>query len=169
MVTVEKEIETIYSSSTNSDSMSESGDMYHEGIPDQMKEPGTSRLVDPPSYQLEFNIKLKYDYTNAWGVEIFHDPMLRHVYKTADCPTPFEQFPRVNYQGDMYVGNDGARYEVTKHPQLIDAIGLLHTQIDAAKVTSPCNKGLEENLKRLLKDLKDQVSQPTRLMHWMMK
>ena len=28
--------------------------------------------------------------------------MRRQVYKIADCPTPFEKYPWVNYQGDIY-------------------------------------------------------------------
>ena len=91
--------------------------MYHNGgLHEPEREVGTSQVDATPNYQLEFNIKHKYDYTNAWGAEIYHDPMQRQVYKTADCPNPFEKAPRVNYQGDMYVGEDGARYEVTDHP-----------------------------------------------------
>ena len=86
---------------------------------------GTSQVDATPSYQLEFNTRLKYDYTNAWGAEIYHDPMQRQVYKIANCPTPFEMTPWFNYQGDMYVGNDGARYKVTELPHMVDATGLL--------------------------------------------
>ena len=52
------------------------------------------------------------------------------MYKTVDCPTPFEKSPWVNYQGDMYVGEDGARYKVTKHPHMVDATRLLHTRMN---------------------------------------
>ena len=48
------------------------------------------------------------------------------MYNLADCPTPFEKSPWVNYQGDMYVGDDGARYEVMELPHMVDATGLLH-------------------------------------------
>ena len=53
--------------------------------------------------------------------------MQRQVYKIVDCPTPFEKSPWVNYRGDMYVGEDGDRYEVTKHPHMVDATRLLHS------------------------------------------
>ena len=33
----------------------------------------------------------------------------------------------VNYQGDLYMGIDGARYEVTKYPERVDALGVLQT------------------------------------------
>ena len=53
--------------------------------------------------------------------------MQRQVYKTVDCPTPFEKSPWVNYQGDMYVGEDGARYKVTEHFHMVDATKLVHS------------------------------------------
>ena len=33
----------------------------------------------------------------------------------------------VNYQGDLYMGIDEARYEVTKYPEHVDALGVLQT------------------------------------------
>ena len=106
----EQEIEVGNSSSFESNSMSELGDMYHF---DKCHEPdsnvSTSQADATPSYQMEFNIKLKYDYTNAWDAEIYHDLMQRQVYKTNNCLTPFEKSPWVNYQGDMYVEDDGSR------------------------------------------------------------
>ena len=111
--------------------MSGLGDMYYKGgLHEPKREVGTSHIDATPSYQLEFNIKLKYDYNNAWGAEIYHDPMQRQVYKTTDCQTPFKKAPWVNYQGDMYVGEDGARYKVTDHPDKVDATGFLHTDIN---------------------------------------
>ena len=32
----------------------------------------------------------------------------------------------------MYIGADGARYEVTKHPHMVDAAGLLHPSTSEA-------------------------------------
>ena len=73
-----QEIKGSYSSSSETESMSGSGDMYHNGgLHEPEREIGTSHVDANPSYQLEFNIKLKYDYTNAWGVEIYHDSMQR--------------------------------------------------------------------------------------------
>ena len=74
--------------------MSGSGGIYlNGGLHEPDREVGTSHVEATPSYQLEFNIKLKYDYTNAWGADIYHDSMQRQVYKMADCPTPFEKAP----------------------------------------------------------------------------
>ena len=73
-----QEIEGSYSSSFEIESMKGSGNMYNNGgLHEPEREVGTSRVDATPSYQLEFNIKLKYDYTNAWVAEIYHDPMQR--------------------------------------------------------------------------------------------
>ena len=46
--------------------MSGSGDMYYKGgLHAPEREVGTLLVDATPSYQLEFNIKLKFDYTNA--------------------------------------------------------------------------------------------------------
>ena len=61
-----QDIEGSYSSSSETESMSGSGDMYnHGGLHEPKREVGTSHVEATPSYQLEFNIKLKYNYTNA--------------------------------------------------------------------------------------------------------
>ena len=63
-----QEIEGSYSSSSETESMSGSGNMYYKGgLQEPEREVGTLHVDATPSYQLEFNIKLKYDYTNAWG------------------------------------------------------------------------------------------------------
>ena len=75
---------------------------------------------------MDFNVKLKFDYTNAWGTKIYNDLMQRHVYKIGKCLTPFEKLSWVNYQGDMYIGEDGSRYESTLYPKNADVMGMLH-------------------------------------------
>ena len=61
-----QEIEGSYSSFSEMESMSGSGNMYNiGGLHEPEMEVGTSHVDATPSYQLEFNIKLKYDYTNA--------------------------------------------------------------------------------------------------------
>ena len=72
-------------------------------------------------------------------------PMQRQVYKTADCPTPFEKAPWVNYQGDMYVGEDGTRYKVTDHPHKVDATGYLLTDMNDVEDISQ-RRGIGPNL-----------------------
>ena len=73
--------------------------------------------------------------------------MQRCVYKTAKYPTPFEKTPWVNYQGDMYIEEDGARYEVTKFPNDVDALGLLHSPIGSAPdISLQQGIGVQENV-----------------------
>ena len=62
----EQEIEVGNSSSSESESMSRLGDTYnYDGHHELEKDVGTSQVDATPSYQMEFIIKLKYDYTNA--------------------------------------------------------------------------------------------------------
>ena len=44
--------------------------------------------------------------------------------------TPFQEAPLVNYQGNLYIGQDGARYKVTKFPYQIDPYGEVRTRIE---------------------------------------
>ena len=98
-----------------------------------LKNPNIGKDMDstgpsqPSGLGIKYNIRLEFDFTNRWGAKIYHDPMGRYVYKMGEHLTPFEKYPWVNYQGDMYMGDDGARYEVTKSPENIDASGNLHT------------------------------------------
>ena len=66
-------------------------------------------------------------YTNVYRAEIYKDPLGRYMFKSAEHRTPFNETPMVNSQGDQYMGTDGARYEVTKYPDLVDALGVLQT------------------------------------------
>ena len=140
----EQEIEANYSStSSESKSMSGSGDMYDQpGPQEQARDVGTSQVNATPSFQIDFNMRLQYDYTNVYGAEIYHDPMLRQVYKSVECPTPFKKSPMVNYQGDMYVGKDGARYKVTELPHMVDATGLLHPHTGAEAADISLRRGI---------------------------
>ena len=62
----EQEIEVGNSSSSKFESMNGLGNMYnYDGHHQPEKDVGTSQVDATPSYQMEFIIKLKYDYTNA--------------------------------------------------------------------------------------------------------
>ena len=54
--------------------------------------------------------------------------------------TPFEVNPLVNYQGDLYIGKDGARYEVMRYPDWIDPCGFVRSK-NTNVSTSLLNKG----------------------------
>lgn len=63
---------------------------------------------DNPQEGLKFNILLQFQYTNAFKIDIYQDPLNRYMFKTTDFMTPFEVLPLVNYQGNLYIGKDGA-------------------------------------------------------------
>ena len=46
--------------------------------------------------------------------------MGRYVYKIGEYITHFEISPWINYQGDMYIGEDGVCYEMTLDPKIVD-------------------------------------------------
>ena len=86
-------------------------------------------LIDDPTGEMDYSIKLVYKCTNPYGVEIYQDPIYKYVYKTQDNPTPFEENPMVDCQDDLYMGMDGACYRVTKYPLHVDAWGVLQADL----------------------------------------
>lgn len=86
-----------------------------------------SKSVNPfetNNWEMTFNVKL-FMYANAQGLKIYKDPMGRYVVKKGDILSVFNKAPWVNYQEDLYMGVDGAFYEVTKHLELVDVMGVL--------------------------------------------
>lgn len=59
---------------------------------------------------------------------IYKDPLGRYTFKTEDNRTPFNEFPMVNYQGDLYIAEDGSRFQVTKYPHQIDTFRVLQAR-----------------------------------------
>ena len=82
---------------------------------------------------LDFDIPLRFRFTNPFGTDVYQDPLNRYAFKTAEHLTPFELSPLVNYQGDQYVGRDGARYQVTQNPHSIDPYGILRDASGSAE------------------------------------
>ena len=75
--------------------------------------------------EMDFSIMLSYRYTNPYGAVIYTHLFNWFVYKTFDNLTSFKEFLMVNYQGDLYMGKDGTKYQVTKYPKQVDALGVL--------------------------------------------
>ena len=95
----EQELDSNFSSSfeLGSKLMDKSRDMYgHMGNKEHGKGAETSHVNATPSYQMDFNTKLKLDYTSTWGTEIYHNLLQRYVYKIGKCLTPFEKTNWVN-------------------------------------------------------------------------
>ena len=72
---------------------------------------------------MEFNMRLKYEGFNAYGAQLFLDPLSRYYVKTSEFVTPLQQAPWVEYQGELCIGEDGARYVLTAEPKNVDTIG----------------------------------------------
>ena len=89
---------------------------------------------------MSFNVQLHFEHTNEFGTDIYRDPLHRYAFKTAEHVTPFELNPMVNYQGDLYIGKDGARYDVTRHPDRIDPYGGIRSK-NTIPVDSLPNRG----------------------------
>ena len=66
---------------------------------------------------------LTFLHRNKHGAKIYEDPMDRKCVKSEDSLTAFQMDPYVNYQGDRYVGRDGAMYLVTVRPEEVDHLG----------------------------------------------
>lgn len=47
---------------------------------------------------------------------------------------PFEVSPLVNYQGNLYISKDGARYKVTKYVHQVDPYGAIRATPRSTKV-----------------------------------
>ena len=54
--------------------------------------------------------KLIFVRENQYGAKIYNDFLRNFVVKIEERPTPFEPVVMANYQGDQYMGVDGARY-----------------------------------------------------------
>ena len=77
------------------------------------------------SERMEVRVELKYEAINNYDARIYEDPLGHNVYKLAEHNTPFNERPKVVYQGDSYIGEDGARYVVTWDPFNVDSFGIL--------------------------------------------
>ncbi|KAI5079974.1 hypothetical protein GOP47_0005453 [Adiantum capillus-veneris] len=75
---------------------------------------------------LALNTKLQFVYTNAQGAEIFKDPLQHYVVKIANIVSDLDRAPWDNDQGSMYMGRDGARYEITTYPEIVGRMGEFH-------------------------------------------
>ena len=64
-------------------------------------------FVDTAPLDLEYDARLKYETTNAYGALLYRDPYKQVCFKLADIFTPFEPRPWVNYQENSYMGMDG--------------------------------------------------------------
>ena len=62
------------------------------------------------THPMIFNVRLVFARTNAHNAQLFKDPMNYWVVKIEEHPMTFDPSPWVNYQGEMYMGQEGVRY-----------------------------------------------------------
>ena len=90
-----------------------------------------ARVSETQEYSMAFNMRLMFSKTNAHGAQLYKDPLDRWVVKVEDHPTAFEIAPFVNYQGELYMGQNGERYVVTKDPKNVDKWGQIVKETEA--------------------------------------
>ena len=90
-----------------------------------------AHVSETQEYSMAFNMRLEFSKTNTHGAQIYKDPLGRWVVKIEDNPTTLETAPFVNYQGELYMGQNGERYVVTKDPDNVDKWGQLVKESEA--------------------------------------
>ena len=54
------------------------------------------------------------------NAQLFKDPMNRLIVKIEEQPIVFDPSPWVNYQGEMYMGQEGVCFQVVIEPDRVD-------------------------------------------------
>ena len=86
-------------------------------------ETGGSSHVNQPNIGLVYNTKITYIRDNPHGAIVYKDPHNQFLIKIKDHPAKFEATPFVNYQGDLYIGQQGEIYIVVENPDIVDNLG----------------------------------------------
>lgn len=73
--------------------------------------------------ELEYNLRLWYQQENAYGVNIYHDYAGKDVVKVKDHINELDSAPWVNFQGDQFMGREGAMYLLVENPDIVDTLG----------------------------------------------
>ena len=76
-----------------------------------------------PNVELDYDGRLRFVMENNHGALIYKDFINRYAVKIEDHVTIFDPAPWVNFQGDRYMGRDGAMYVLTKNPDEVDKLG----------------------------------------------
>ena len=79
------------------------------------------------THPMLFNVRLVFARTNTLDSQLFKDSMNRWVVKVEEQPTAFDPSPWVNYQGEMYMGQEGVHYQVVIEPNRVDKWGQVVT------------------------------------------
>lgn len=72
---------------------------------------------------IDYDGTLRFHKENAHGAKIYRDFIHRFAVKVEDHPSDFEPSPRVNYQGDRYMSENGVMYLLVDDPENVDTLG----------------------------------------------
>ena len=97
----------------------------------------SSANVANAGVDLQYDMQIRYERENALGAKIYKDQTDQYVVKVEDHPTAFDPAPWVNYQGDRYMGRDGAMYLIVADPEFVDSLGNVTTVADPGKIEGP--------------------------------
>ena len=81
----------------------------------------------PDTHPILFNARLVFVRTNTHDAQLFKDPMNWWVVKIEEDPTAFDPSLWVNYQGEMFMGQEGLCYQVVTKPNRVDKWGQVVT------------------------------------------
>ena len=60
---------------------------------------------------MAFNLRMAFAKANNHATQLYKDPLIIWVVKIEDNPMAFKAAPWVNYQGEIYMGQEGACYQ----------------------------------------------------------
>ena len=72
---------------------------------------------------LDYDGRLRFVMENNHGALIYKDFINRYAVKIEDHVTIFDPAPWVNFQGDRYMGRDGAMYVLTENLDEVEKLG----------------------------------------------
>lgn len=87
--------------------------------------------------ELEYDFQIRYEKENLNRAKIYRDQNGQFMVKVEDHHTEFDPAPWVNYQGDRYMGKDGAMYLIIVNPKTVDFLGNEVPEEDPLTIEGP--------------------------------
>lgn len=93
--------------------------------------------ISTAGIELPYDTQIRYERENVHGAKIYKDLTDQSVVKVEDHPTAFDPAPWVNFQGDRYMGRDGAMYLIVADPEVVDILGNVTPIADPTRPEGP--------------------------------
>ena len=87
--------------------------------------------------ELDYNMQIFYERENLHAAKIYKDQTDQYVVKVEDHHTAFDPAPWVDFQGDRYMGRDGAMYLIIDDPEVVDFLGNVTPVVDPLRPEGP--------------------------------